>query len=80
KKNSYSSFQRYYSRKRCSSRESQRTINEEDNMNKKQRNHTDHLAFSENARKQQIISLSESNESQCARTNSQSKNGRIIFQ
>ncbi|CAF2848139.1 unnamed protein product [Rotaria sp. Silwood2] len=74
KKNSYSSFQRYYSRKRCSSRESQRTINEEDNMNKKQRNHTDHLAFSENARKQQIISLSESNESQCARTNSQSKN------
>ncbi|CAF4693941.1 unnamed protein product [Rotaria sp. Silwood1] len=74
KKNSSSSFQRYLSRKRCSSRESQRTINEEDNMNKKQRNHTDHLAFSENARKEQIISLSESNESQCARTNLQSKN------
>ncbi|CAF1058255.1 unnamed protein product [Rotaria sordida] len=77
KKNSYPSFQRYYSRKRCSSRESQRTINKEDNINKKQRNHIDHLAFSENARKQQIISLSDSNESQCVRTNLQPKNELI---
>ena len=65
--NSYPSIQQYYSRKRCASKESQRTINEKENSNKKQR------AFSENARNQQIFSLSESNEIQ-------QQNGRIIFQ
>jgi hypothetical protein len=69
---SYSSIQQYYSRKRCASKESQRTINDKENINKKQRNNNDHLAFSENARNQQIFSLSNSNEIQ-------QQNGRIIF-
>jgi len=78
--NSYSSFQQYYSRKRCASRESQRTINEKENINKKQRNNNDNLTFFENVRNQPIVSLSESDESQCIRTNSEQKNGRIVFQ
>jgi hypothetical protein len=79
--NSYSSFQQYYSRKRCASRESQRTINEKENINKKQRNNNDdNLTFFENIRNQPIVSLSESDESQCIRINSQQQNGRIIFQ
>jgi len=69
---SYSSIQQYYSRKRCASKESQRTINDKENINKKQRNNNDHLAFSENARNQQIFSLSDSNEIQ-------QQNGRITF-
>jgi len=69
---SYSSIQQYYSRKRCASKESQRTINDKENINKKQRNNNDQLAFSENARNQQISSLSDSNEIQ-------QQNGRIIF-
>jgi len=69
---SYSSIQQYYSRKRCASKESQRTIDDKENINKKQRNNNDHLAFSENARNQQIFSLSDSNEIQ-------QQNGRIIF-
>lgn len=74
--NSYSSFQQYYSRKRCASRESEKTINEEEeNSNKKQRNDNDHLAFFQNTRNQQIVSLSESDESQCIQTN-----GKIVFQ
>jgi len=81
-RNSYSSFQQYYSRKRSASRENQRMINEEENINKKQRNNNDHLAFFENSRNQKIVSLSESNESQCIRTNSQQQqqNGKIVFQ
>ncbi|CAF3569738.1 unnamed protein product [Rotaria socialis] len=49
--NSSSSFQRYFSRKRSASREIQRLSNEQEIMNKKQRN-------------QQVIPLSESNDSQ----------------
>ncbi len=78
--NSYSSIEQYYSRKRCASRENQNTINEQENMNKKQRNNNDHLAFSENARNQQIVSLSESDESQSIRIKLQQQNGRILFQ
>jgi len=78
--NSYSSFQQYYSRKRSASRESQRTINEKENINKKQRNNNDNLTFFENVRNQPIVSLSESDESQCIRTNLEQKNGRIVFQ
>jgi hypothetical protein len=77
--NSYSSIQKYYSRKRSASRESQNIINEQENMSKKQRNLNDHLAFSENAQNQQIVSLSESKESQCIRTSLQQQNGRVIF-
>jgi len=79
--NSYSSFQQYYSKKRCASRESQRIINEKENINKKQRNNNDdNLTFFENIRNQPIVSLSESDESQCIRINSQQQNGRITFQ
>ena len=78
--NSYLSSEQYYSRKRCASRENQNTIDEQENMNKKQRNNNDHLAFSENARNQQIVSLSESDESQSIRTKFQQQNGRNIFQ
>jgi hypothetical protein len=80
--NSYASLQRYYSRKRCASRESQTTIDEEQNINKKQRNNDDRLAFSKNTRNQQIISLSEPDESECIRTETQpqQRNGKIVFQ
>jgi len=77
--NSYSSYQQYYSRKRCASRERQRMRNEEENINKKHRNNNDHIAFFENTQNQQIVSLSESDESQCIQTNSQQQNGRIAF-
>ena len=55
------------------------TINEQENMNKKQRNNNDHLAFSENARNQQIVSLSESDESQCIRINYNNKMVGLYF-
>jgi hypothetical protein len=76
--NSYASLQQYYSRKRCVSREN----DEEKDINKKQRNNNDRFTFTKNTRYQQIVSLSESDESQCIRTDSeeQQRNGRIVFQ
>ncbi len=71
--NSYASYQQCYSRKRCASRESEKTIKEEENINKKLRNNNDQFVYSKHSRNQQIVSLSESNESQ-------PENGRIVFQ
>ena len=80
-RNLYSSSQQYCPRKRCTSRKSQKTIDENENMNKKLRNNnSDHLAFSENARPRQIVSLSESTESQHIQTNVQRNNGKIVFE
>jgi hypothetical protein len=70
--NSYASYQQYYSRKRCASSESEKTTKEE-NINKKLRNNNDQFVYSKHSRNQQIVSLSESNESQ-------PENGRILFQ
>ncbi|CAF5100431.1 unnamed protein product, partial [Rotaria magnacalcarata] len=58
--NSPSAFQRYFSRKRSASREIQPLSNEQESMNKKQRN-------------QQVISLSESNDSQHTQRNLQTR-------
>jgi hypothetical protein len=76
--NYYVSLQQYYSRKRCATRE---IIDEETDINKKLRNNDDHFAFTKNNRRQQIVSLSESDESQHIPTDSdeQQGNGTIVF-
>lgn len=78
-RNSSSSFERCFSRKRCSSRESQQMIDKEDNMNKKSRNPNESLAFSDIGQNQQIKSFSESNDSSNLQTRTRQNKGRFLI-